>query len=154
MADRLTQLQDCLDEINTLMYATLNYIQTRHPYGEIPGQPSQGPDPAPLANGDASQSAANQPEDRPGTPPPEHPEAFKAALHELAQGLVLKEQQMEILINSLPGLGASESDQERRMQELAAELQEVEKERAVAEEEKEQMVETLGALVVKVGRIP
>ncbi|GAB7359000.1 hypothetical protein MBLNU230_g5073t1 [Neophaeotheca triangularis] len=164
MADRLTQLQDATDELLTQFYATLAYIQTRHPYGIIPGQPSQAPASAPaqpaLTNGDntqnqthSQQQPANEAE-APGTPPPEQPEVFASALRELAQDLILKEQQMEILINSLPGLGNSEAAQEARMRELEQELREVEKERAEAEVEKERMLAVLGEAIGQIKRIP
>ncbi|TKA45736.1 hypothetical protein B0A54_03421 [Friedmanniomyces endolithicus] len=166
----------------TLMYASINYIKTRHPYGEIPGQPSQAPPPAPppaptqpsashgLTNGDGPTTEPNGPahsaavppaapvqeqtlEQRDGSPPPERPDAFNAALHELARDLVLQEQQIELLINSLPGLGNSEVSQESRMRELEAELREVEVARAGAEEERERMVDALGELLAGTRRV-
>ncbi|KAF2479553.1 mediator complex, subunit Med21 [Neohortaea acidophila] len=151
MADRLTQLQDCLDDLLTQMYASLSYIQNRHPYGDIPGQPSQAPDPAaastPAAtNGEVGRSEA------PETPLPEAPDRFQATMHELARDLVLKEQQIEILINSLPGIGAGEADQNQRIRELEAELTVVEKERAKAEKERERLVDALGQVIVGVKR--
>ena len=159
------------------MYAAVNYVKTRHPYGDIPGQPSQAPDPAPsslapqsavsqsLPNGDGSQpngpgpsagaTASNQQQaSKPSTPPPELPDTFNASLHELARDLVLQEQQIEILINSLPGLGSSEASQQRRMQELEAELRLVEEGRRKAEEEKEVMVNKLGDVLTRTQRVP
>ena len=139
------------------MYASLSYIQTRHPYGEIPGQPSQAPEPAASisatsapTNGEAAGNVAQEP---PQTPPPETTERFNDALHELARDLVIKEQQIEYLINSLPGIGNSEADQERRMRELEVELRQVERERAKAEEEKERMVDLLGRVIVGAKRV-
>ncbi|KAK5116568.1 hypothetical protein LTR85_009193 [Meristemomyces frigidus] len=183
MADKLTQLQDALDNQLTLMYAAMNYIQTRQPYSAIPGQPNQAPDPAPLptpdtvaapqsavsqlTNGDTSEQQPNGPsqpppqpaeevaaDGRPRTPPPERPEVFNRAMRDMARDLVLQEQQIEILINHLPGLGNSEESQVMRMRELEAELREVEAERARAEEEKERMVDMLGEVIGKVKRIP
>jgi len=133
------------------------YIQTRAPYGDIPGQPSQAPHPASNGTAPANQDGdANndQPPQGPSTPPPERSGVFNSALRELAQDLVLKEQQMEIIINSLPGLGNSEADQERLIRKYEAELREVEAERARAEEEKEQMVDMLGEVIGKVRRVP
>ena len=46
------------------------------------------------------------------------PDKFNATMHEMAQELVLKEQQIEIVIKSLPGIGVNEADQEKRMREL------------------------------------
>ena len=165
-----------------MMYAALNYIQTHHPYGDIPGQPSQAPEPALitppsdhppvnglLANGTTTTTTTQRQQQTNGTtqPPaaedttqsdpnnnrPDRPEAFHHALRELAQGLVLQEQQIELLINSLPGLGNSEASQLARMRELEVELREVEAERARAEEEREGLVEVLGQLVGRVGRV-
>ena len=152
------------------MYASLSYIQSRHPYGEIPGQPNQAPESAvesapnsaaprsagALANGDAFRPAAQPHEDgqRDGSPAPENREVFNSALHDLARDLMLKEQQIEILINSLPGIRSSEADQERRMRELESELRQVETERAKAEQEKERMVDMLGQVIVGAKRIP
>lgn len=59
---------------------------------------------------------------------PRDPVAFKAAQKELARDLVIKEQQIELLISHLPGLSNSEGKQEETIQRLEAEL--------VAEEEK------------------
>ena len=67
---------------------------------------------------------------------------------------MLKEQQIEYLINSLPGIGSSEADQERRMRELERELREVKAERVKAEEDKEALVEGLGRIIVGVRRVP
>lgn len=188
MADRLTQLQDCLDDVRllplyyhichsdhipqllVLMYSSMNYIRTHHPYGEIPGQPSQAPAPLPqptptsatvaqssFTNGaTASQQPvqAQAPANRDGSPPPDDRPTFNAALHEMARDIVVKEQQVEYLINSLPGIGSSEADQERRMRELEVELREVEKERAEVEREREALVDGLGKVIVGVRRVP
>ncbi|KAK3681161.1 RNA polymerase II mediator complex subunit [Vermiconidia calcicola] len=172
MADRLTQLQDCLDDLLTQMYASLSYLQTRHPYGTIEGQPSQAPQPAPpsqntaLPNGTsiqpqsqpaartANEDGGTTENDRPPTPPPEDPATFDAAMRELARDLVLKEQQVEYLIQSLPGIGSSELDQERRMRELEKELREVEGERERAEGVREGLEESLGRVLVGGKRIP
>lgn len=147
------------------MYASLNYIYTRHPYGEIQGQPSQAPQSVsqgntangvtPAANGDASNAVApaqNGTRDA-GSPAPDPPDTFNAAMHELAQDLVLKEQQIELIIRSLPGIGNSEAEQEKRMRELEAELREVEEERARKETEKDAMVDLLGQVIGNVKRV-
>jgi mediator of RNA polymerase II transcription subunit 21 len=144
------------------MYASLNYVHTRHPYGDIPDQPPQ----APLSesrevgraatNGDGGQAVQQQAEGEtgPSTPSPETQNTFNAALRELAQDLILKEQQIEYIINSLPGIGNSEADQERKMRELEVELRQVEEERAKKESERENMVDLLGEVIGKVKRVP
>jgi mediator of RNA polymerase II transcription subunit 21 len=192
MADRLTQLQDALDNVCAtrlprvngslthrqqykLMYQAITYIQNRHPYGDIPGQPPQQPQSqlpsssapnsaAPqsaVTNGDGvTQQQANgasqqqRKQEPPGTPPPESLNVFNDALHEFAKLLVLQEQQIEILVQNLPGLGNSEEKQLRRMKELEAELKEVEQERAEAEKEREEMVDVLGEVISGIKRVP
>jgi mediator of RNA polymerase II transcription subunit 21 len=150
------------------MYASLNYIQLKHPYATIEGQPSQAPEsseprnsanaaepknatPGIQANGDLN--AQNGPSD-PNTPLPESPDVFQNALREIAQDLVVKEQQVEHLINSLPGLGNSESDQEERMRELELELRNVEVLRERKEAEREELIDMLGKIITKVKRVP
>lgn len=158
------------------MYASLNYIQVRHSYGEIEGQPSQAPQPAEpqaaaattkeagnagagtqMMNGNTATPAPaaqqNGASDA-SSPLPDPPETFRNALREMAQELILKEQQIEHLINSLPGLGNSESNQERRMRELEADLREAEAIRERKEAEREEMVNLLGQVIVKVKRVP
>lgn len=137
------------------MYAAINYIQRQAPYGNIEGQPSQAPSipdrPASqsqthLPNGNAAPQAG--PSQPPGSPPPDDPDAFNASLRELAQSLVLQEQQIEFLINSLPGLGNSEESQESRIRELEKEVREVEDERRKAEVERDELVDVLGEVIV------
>lgn len=147
------------------MFLSLSYIQSRSPYGEIPGQPNQWPPPgasnkatsttvAPTTNGDTAHAPAAPPLDRNGELAPEDPAEFNRMLQSLAADLVTKEQQIEVLIDSLPGIGNSEADQERRMREFEVELRQVELERARAEERKEQMEDLLGELIVSIKRVP
>lgn len=67
----------------------------------------------------------------PNLPPaPDSPRTFASRQRELARDLIIKEQQIEYLISVLPGIGASETEQETRIQELEKELRAVEQERA------------------------
>lgn len=151
------------------MFATLNYIQTHHPYGEIPGQPNQAPQNGDttdrkdsnaglIANGNqvTMKSAEN------GTTPikteasspraTSDQDGFKVAMRELAQDLVIQEQKAEILINSLPGIGDSERDQRQRMLKLQKELKVVEAERASAEIVKSEMLRNLDQVILSLKR--
>jgi mediator of RNA polymerase II transcription subunit 21 len=181
MADILTQLQTCLDQVQfplnaprkpahlnqlaTQFYATLGYLTTYHdnaPTTPPPNVPdaapalakitknsSAPPVPAAIANraggaaavaGNASPplappqqpgAAPTAPEEDPSLPPaPDSPRTFASRQRELARDLIIKEQQIEHLISVLPGIGASEAEQESRIRELETELRGVEVERA------------------------
>lgn len=90
----------------------------------------------------AQTSPIPQPTQQPGTAPestetentipqiqPDPPATFAARQRELARDLIIKEQQIEYLISVLPGIGASEAEQETRIRELETQLREVENER-------------------------
>lgn len=148
------------------MFATLNYIQTRHPYGDIAGQPSQAPqadsterqDKSTVLNGtDKTTQIANEsstPIKTESTTPSnvQSADAFKAAMRELAQELVVQEQKAEILINSLPGIGNNERDQRRRIEELQIELRAVEAERTAAEAVKVEILQNLDKVILSLKR--
>jgi mediator of RNA polymerase II transcription subunit 21 len=165
MADRLTQLQDCLDQLLAQMYATIRYIDTRHAYAHIPGQADQFAGPPPTS-ADPSQptqqpassapAAAPTPADAGAPPPPaggdgggqeptskdpapDAPALFAARLRELAQDLVVKEQQAEALADGLPGVGGGggRARQEARLRELAARLAALDGEAAAWEARRE-----------------
>ncbi|KAK2746787.1 RNA polymerase II mediator complex subunit [Myotisia sp. PD_48] len=159
MADILTQLQTCLDQLATQFYATLGYLTTYHDHSpaiqppnvpnttpqlkKIPKNPPQKP-PAPQ-NEDKQkksqdetsqdkhdqQQADAQPdaENKDLPPSPDSPSVFAQRQRELARDLIIKEQQIEYLISVLPGIASTEADQEARIRKLADELRETEKER-------------------------
>ncbi|KAI9696830.1 MAG: RNA polymerase II mediator complex subunit [Candelina mexicana] len=131
MADRLTQLQDCLDQLATQFYASVRYINSRHDFSPVGNEPK------------ASAEDIT----------PDEPQAFAAAQRELARDLVLKEQQIEYLISVLPGISTSEKEQEARLKVLEKELKEAEIERKKAVEEKEKVLERLDAVIMAVKRV-
>src|SRR5271154_5544980 len=63
-------------------------------------------------------------------------DVFKAGQRELAQDLILREQQIELLISVLPGLENSEKDQEQTIRQLEEELKAAEERRREAVKEK------------------
>jgi mediator of RNA polymerase II transcription subunit 21 len=77
---------------------------------------------------------------------------FKAGQKELAQDLILKEQQIEYLISVLPGLGNSERDQEEMIRQLEVELKEAEARRKEALKEKEAVLARLESVIRGVKR--
>jgi mediator of RNA polymerase II transcription subunit 21 len=77
---------------------------------------------------------------------------FKAGQRELAQDLILKEQQIEFLISKLPGLDHSERDQEQRIRTLEEELKAAEEKRKVAVKEKDVILAQLEEVIRNVKR--
>ncbi|KAJ5129760.1 uncharacterized protein N7515_005799 [Penicillium bovifimosum] len=167
MADILTQLQTCLDQLATQFYATLGYLTTYHDnaptippnvpnaapaLAKMPKNTTAPPVPAAVANrvGGAAAAAGNAspphaPPQQPGAAPvaaaaeggdpnlppaPDSPRTFASRQRELARDLIIKEQQIEYLISVLPGVRASEAEQEARIRELEKELRDVEMRRA------------------------
>ncbi|KIW02178.1 uncharacterized protein PV09_06341 [Verruconis gallopava] len=151
MADRLTQLQDALDQLFTQMFASITYIDTRHPASTIPGQVDQHAAVRPPIN-ESGQDAPAPTVDPDTRHIPEEPRRFHATLQELAQDLVLKQAQIEALIESLPGLGNSQEDQEKRIEELEGELKEVQVLREQARIEKERLLSTVEAKILSARR--
>jgi mediator of RNA polymerase II transcription subunit 21 len=77
---------------------------------------------------------------------------FKAGQTELAQDIILKEQQIEYLISMLPGLDNSENDQQKRMKELEEDLKVAEEERLRALKEKEEVLTKLETVIRSIKR--
>jgi mediator of RNA polymerase II transcription subunit 21 len=82
---------------------------------------------------------------RPVTPYPA--DVFKAAQKELAQDMILKEQQIEFLVSVLPGLENSEKDQERLIRRLEEEIQAQDEIHTAALKEKEATLVRLESVI-------
>lgn len=112
---------------------------------------AQSPVPPPTQQPGAEPGAVES-EDPSLLPQPDSPRTFAARQRELARDLIIKEQQIEYLISVLPGIGASEAEQEARIRELETQLREVEKERLAKAEELKQLrgrlEDVLGAVSV------
>ncbi|KAI9693302.1 MAG: RNA polymerase II mediator complex subunit [Bathelium mastoideum] len=163
-------------QLVTQMYASIRYIQTHHNFASIPSQPDMNPY-SRSQPGSVPPSALLPPESNgipaAGSPPtaqtqqanaqngtedatglrPDPPDVFAEALTELAQDLVVKEQQVELLIDVLPGIGRSEAEQVARIRELEGRLREVEGRRQEAVREKERCVERLDGVIARVRRV-
>lgn len=79
-------------------------------------------------------------------------DVFKAGQRELAQDLILREQQIELLVSTLPGLDHSEQYQEQRIIELEEELKAAEEKRKVAVKEKEVILDKLEEVIRSIKR--
>lgn len=86
-------------------------------------------------------------------PLPDPPDLFEARCQELAQDIVIKEQQVEELITSLPGIGVSSGMQEGRIRELEGELVRLEAEHRQAERERESVRARLESVLMGVRRV-
>ncbi|KAL4722806.1 RNA polymerase II mediator complex subunit [Fusarium chlamydosporum] len=126
MGDRLTQLQDAVDQLAQQFVACLHYVNKRH-------------DLETLGPGDKIREVKDIPKEVDSLPPDE----FRAGMVELSQDLIVKEQQIEVLISSLPGLDNSETDQERYIKELEEDLKVAEAQRQEAIKEKDQILAEL-----------
>lgn len=80
------------------------------------------------------------------------PQDFRAGLVELSRDLIVKEQQIEVLISTLPGLDNSEQDQERHIRDLEEDLKTAEAQRVEALREKELILTQLDAIIRNVRR--
>ncbi|KAI0161676.1 mediator of RNA polymerase II transcription subunit 21 [Hypoxylon sp. FL1284] len=137
MGDRLTQLQDAVDQLAQQFVASIHYIN-RHHNLEI------------LGPGDQIRDLKQEPDQQEVDPHPA--DDFKAAQVELAQDLITKEQQIELLISLLPGLDNSEKDQERNIKELEEELRIAEAQRQEATKEREDTLKKLDTVIRSIRR--
>jgi mediator of RNA polymerase II transcription subunit 21 len=69
------------------------------------------------------------------------------AKKELAKDLTLQTREIELFIESLPGIGVSEEQQIKRLEELEGKLQEAERKRKEAVQRKTKLQETLDAVI-------
>ncbi|CDR41261.1 CYFA0S06e05072g1_1 [Cyberlindnera fabianii] len=130
MADRLTQLQICLDQLVEQFCATLHYVDTHHTFAPLPDEePARDLDPGAVQ------------------PPPA--EEFKATINELSTDLILKSRQIIALIDSLPGAGVSQAEQVKKIVELQEELRHVQAQKVEAVRKKEDLLEWVNELVVE-----
>ncbi|KAG6039529.1 hypothetical protein E4U41_002499 [Claviceps citrina] len=137
MGDRLTQLQDAVDQLAQQFVASLHFVHKRH-------------DLATLGPNDKIRDVKQEPHQKEVDPLPA--DEFAAGLKELARDLIIKEQQIEVLISNLPGLDNSERDQERSIRDLEEDLKAAEAQRLEALKERDQILGELDAVIRSVRR--
>ncbi|GAB0132724.1 RNA polymerase II mediator complex subunit [Epichloe bromicola] len=137
MGDRLTQLQDAVDQLAQQFVASLHFVQRRHDLKTL------GPN-------DKVRDIKQEPHQKEVDPLPA--DEFAAGLKELARDLIIKEQQIEVLISNLPGLDNSERDQERNIKDLEEDLKAAEAQRQEALKERNQVLGELDNVIRSVRR--
>ncbi|KAJ4418615.1 RNA polymerase II mediator complex subunit [Neurospora sp. IMI 360204] len=123
MSDRLSQLQEAVDQLMDQFIATYFYIDRHHDLKTFSPKDTIAP-------------SKDQPPEVDTLPP----DVFQAGQLELARDLITREQQIEYLISSLPGLDNSEHDQMQSIKELEEELTVAEKQRQEAVKEKDEVL--------------
>jgi len=83
---------------------------------------------------------------------PHDPVEFKDSQKELARDLILKEQQIEYLISTLPGLTNSEERQEDAIRKLEAELKAEEEKRREALKDRDAVLARLEKVIRSIQR--
>ncbi|KAH8912215.1 RNA polymerase II transcription mediator [Coniochaeta sp. PMI_546] len=137
MGDRLTQLQDAVDQLAHQFVASFFYVERHHGYEILSPKDEVR---------DIQEDPAKKPID-------EYPrDEFQNGILELARDLIVKEQQIEYLISSLPGLDNSERDQEQSIKDLEEELKVAETQRLEAVKEKDEVLAKLDQVLRSVRR--
>ncbi|KAG9259257.1 RNA polymerase II transcription mediator [Emericellopsis atlantica] len=137
MTDRLTQLQDAVDQLAQQFVAAVHFVHKRHDYQTL------GPN---------DKVREVKPEEMQQTIDPLPAEDFQAGLSELSRDLITKEQQIEYLISMLPGLQNSEEDQEKSIKELEEDLKAAEAQRLEALKEKDEILAELDRVIQSIHR--
>ncbi|GMM30367.1 Srb7 protein [Martiniozyma asiatica (nom. inval.)] len=129
MADRLSQLQLCIDQLLDILFAGLSYVDSHH---EV----------VPLEAGD------------PIMEDPDHkaadPEEFTESIQELSRDIIIKVRQVLTIVDTLPGVGVSEAEQMQKLHELKLQLKSAQENKLLAIEEKEQLSVRLNNLILQV----
>ena len=145
-SDILTQLQTCYDQLLTQFFSTVSYLSQRHPL--VAPQPIPG-DPLTLPPRDENTTRpGNEDQAEPYPLRPVSPDYFERSQRELAEDLVRKGQQIEYLIERLPGLGQGEEQQAEDIRQLAVQVKEMEVLRKQKRKEMSECVRQLDNVVM------
>jgi mediator of RNA polymerase II transcription subunit 21 len=162
MADILTQLQTCLDQVRELLiietffhlmrsqlatqyYASICYNISRHSL--VPPVQNSDPYSAPVKEEPKDEDVG---EDVVRPLRPDSPTTFAANQTQLVRDLVIKEQQIEYLLKVLPGIGTSENEQEERIRSLDKELRQIQEQRKQKRKEMRAVVKKLENVIMGV----
>lgn len=129
MADRLTQLQLCLDQLIEQFCSTLNYVDKHHDFVPTSDTEEKVVDPA-------------------ATVIPEV--EFNETINELSSDLILKTRQILTIIDSLPGVGVSKLEQMEKIESLQLKLDSVENKKQTLIRRKDLLLESINELILEV----
>lgn len=130
MADRLTQLQTCVDQMLTQYFSALTHINVNHGFKSIAGEELVKDETVPVVTD----------------------EERERTLEELAKDLVVKSQQIDYLIDSLPGIGSSEEHQMQQIEQLQKELEHYDQVTEEVIKEKDELLEHCDELILKLAQ--
>ncbi|KAK7203498.1 mediator complex, subunit Med21 [Myxozyma melibiosi] len=130
MTDRLTQLQDAIDQLAVQFYSAIHYLSTHHDFVPLEGEPKAT---------DAHLV-------------PDEPAVFESAKSELARDIMVRTRQIDLLIASLPGAGVSEQDQLQRVQQLEHDLEQAEQERQKWLERREMLLAKCDSVILQLAK--
>jgi mediator of RNA polymerase II transcription subunit 21 len=135
------------DQLATQYYASVCYNVTRHSL--VP--PVQTSDPYSLpVKEEIKDEDAGADVSRPLRP--DSPTTFATNQLQLVRDLIIKEQQIEYLIKTLPGIGTSEGEQVERIQALEKELRQMQEQRKQKRKEMRATVKKLENVIMGVAQ--
>ncbi|ANZ74701.1 BA75_01249T0 [Komagataella pastoris] len=127
MADRLTQLQVCLDQLIEQFSATIHYVDQHHDSVNLPQNDPKIVDP------DLT---------------PDSEFDFKNTINELSSDILLKTRQILAIIDSLPGVGVSKKEQMSKIQSLSEELRATETQKQEKIVQKDDLLDWVNNLIM------
>lgn len=131
MADRLTQLQVCLDQLVEQFNASINYVNTNANLASF------GNDENSVINLAVTAQAQDHPK-----------QDITTTLNELSTDIILKSRQISMLIDSLPGIGVPPEEQMELIDKLSQELAQIEKTRIEKIKEKDELLKKTETLIM------
>lgn len=158
--DILTQLQTCYDQLLTQCFSTISYLSQRHPIIAPDADPNDpftnpptlgGTSQTPNPDGTPVTAIQPGPEDTERAPFPLRPvlpSTFSTAQHELAEDLVQKASQIDLLISRLPGIGRGEEEQRREIEALSEKVRAMEEQRKAKRREMREYVKKLDDVIL------
>ncbi|KAK9333821.1 mediator complex, subunit Med21 [Lipomyces starkeyi] len=130
MADRLTQLQNAIDQLAVQFYSAMHYLDTHHDFVPLDYE-AKVSDPQVTVD-DAA--------------------VFEATKLELARDIMIKTRQIDLLIASLPGAGVSEQDQLARVRKLEQQLSDAEKERQLWLSRRKELLQKCDSVILQLAQ--